>query len=1038
MEFKELEKGKISEVEGKILAKWKEENILEKTIENRKDNETWVFYDGPIYANAKPGIHHVFSKTIKDSFCKYQTMKGHKVDRKIGLDCNGLPIEYNVEKKLGINGKKDIEKMGIDKFIEECKKNTAINIDEVNRITDMMGQFIDSKHPYITCTNDYHETEWYLLKEMHKKGLIYNSNKILPYCPRCGTELAKFEVEQGYQEDSVNTVIVPFKIKDSDTYFLVWTTTPWTLMDNVAACVNPDLEYVKVSSMGYKFIVAKSLANKVLGDDYEVLETYKGTDLVGIKYEQLLPFAKVTDGKSFEVVADSYVTDEDGTGIVHIAPAYGEDDNRVCKENKIGWTQNVNLAGKYTIGPWEGRLVTDPELEIEIIKYLKEQDKLFKKIKITHKYPHCWRCKSPLIYYAKSAWYIKTTEYKDKIIEENNKIKWHPDYVGTKRFGNWLNNMVDWGISRNRYWGCPLPFWVCDECGAFEVVGSREELIERANEELKYEDIDLHRPYVDNITIKCQHCGKTMRRVKDVIDVWFDSGSMPYAQCHYPFENKEWFHKHFPADFIAEGVDQTRGWFYTLLVISTIISGQSSFKNVVVNDMMLDSNGKKMSKSTGNIIDPIKIMEEYGADTVRWYMLYASPVWTPLKFDVEGLKEVHSKFFNPLRNSYNFFAIYANADKITDINTCRVEYNDREDIDKWLLSKYNKLIKEVTEAYDEYDLNKVVKLITDFTSINLSNWYIRRNRDRFWDNLMTTSKKSVYMTTYEVLEGLSKLIAPIASYTAEEIYTNLTGNISVHLSDFPVCNEELIDLKLEEKMDLVRDLISIGRNVREESKIKVRQPISEILLDKKKEKVIGELTSLIKEELNVKEVIYTDDLSTYMNFMVKPNFKEVGKIFGKNIKEFSDKLLELSNEDINKLENNESIKMSIDNTTYDITKDMVDIRISSKEGFKAMVVGNNFVILNTVITKELENEGLARETISKVQQLRKTMNFDITDRINMYIDATSEYKENIKDYLDMIKDETLTINVYDKDGIEDKVNINDYEVGFVLEKVSTK
>lgn len=1038
MEFKELEKGKISEVEGKILAKWKEENILEKTIENRKDNETWVFYDGPIYANAKPGIHHVFSKTIKDSFCKYQTMKGHKVDRKIGLDCNGLPIEYNVEKKLGINGKKDIEKMGIDKFIEECKKNTAINIDEVNRITDMMGQFIDSKHPYITCTNDYHETEWYLLKEMHKKGLIYNSNKILPYCPRCGTELAKFEVEQGYQEDSVNTVIVPFKIKDSDTYFLVWTTTPWTLMDNVAACVNPDLEYVKVSSMGYMFIVAKSLANKVLGDDYEVLETYKGTDLVGIKYEQLLPFAKVTDGKSFEVVADSYVTDEDGTGIVHIAPAYGEDDNRVCKENKIGWTQNVNLAGKYTIGPWEGRLVTDPELEIEIIKYLKEQDKLFKKIKITHKYPHCWRCKSPLIYYAKSAWYIKTTEYKDKIIEENNKIKWHPDYVGTKRFGNWLNNMVDWGISRNRYWGCPLPFWVCDECGEFEVVGSREELIERANEELKYEDIDLHRPYVDNITIKCQHCGKTMHRVKDVIDVWFDSGSMPYAQCHYPFENKEWFHKHFPADFIAEGVDQTRGWFYTLLVISTIISGQSSFKNVVVNDMMLDSNGKKMSKSTGNIIDPIKIMEEYGADTVRWYMLYASPVWTPLKFDVEGLKEVHSKFFNPLRNSYNFFAIYANADKITDINICRVEYNDREDIDKWLLSKYNKLIKEVTEAYDEYDLNKVVKLITDFTSIDLSNWYIRRNRDRFWDNLMTTSKKSVYMTTYEVLEGLSKLIAPIASYTAEEIYTNLTGNISVHLSDFPICNEELIDLKLEEKMDLVRDLISIGRNVREESKIKVRQPISEILLDKKKEKVIGELTSLIKEELNVKEVIYTDDLSTYMNFMVKPNFKEVGKIFGKNIKEFSDKLLELSNEDINKLENNESIKMSIDNTTYDITKDMVDIRISSKEGFKAMVVGNNFVILNTVITKELENEGLARETISKVQQLRKTMNFDITDRINMYIDATSEYKENIKDYLDMIKDETLTINVYDKDGIEDKVNINDYEVGFVLEKVGTK
>lgn len=1037
MEFKELEKGKISEVEGKILAKWKEENILEKTIENRKDNETWVFYDGPIYANAKPGIHHVLAKTIKDSFCKYKTMKGYKVLRKIGLDTHGLPIEVNVEKKLGFKTKADIEKFGIENFCRECNNATALNIDEVNLLTDNMGQFIDSKHPYVTCSNEFIESEWWLIKEIDKKGLIYYGNKVLPYCPRCGTELSANEVGQGYQEDSVNTVIVPFKIKDSDTYFLVWTTTPWTLMANVALCVNPDLEYIKVSSMGYKFIVAKSLANKVLGDDFEVLETYKGTDLVGTNYEQLMPFAEV-EGKCFEVVADSYVTSEDGTGIVHIAPAYGDDDNRVCKENGIGFVNPVGKDGCYTTGPWEGTLVTDKDLEIEIIKWLKENDKLFKKIKLTHDYPHCWRCHSPLIYYSKPAWYIRTTEYKDKIIAANKTVSWHPDYVGTKRFNNWLENMVDWGISRNRYWGCPMPIWICSSCGEKHVIGSIKELDDMKVGDIDVKNMELHRPYIDEVHIKCPKCNGIMNRVTDVMDVWFDSGAMPYAQCHYPFENKEWFHKHFPADFIAEGVDQTRGWFNSLICISTIVSGVSSFKNVVVNDMVLDSNGKKMSKSTGNIIDPIKIMEEYGADTVRWYMLYASPVWTPLKFDVEGLKEVHSKFFNPLRNSYNFFAIYANADKITDINTCRVEYNDREDIDKWLLSKYNKLIKEVTEAYDEYDLNKVVKLITDFTSIDLSNWYIRRNRDRFWDNLMTTSKKSVYMTTYEVLEGLSKLIAPIASYTAEEIYTNLTGNTSVHLSDFPVCNEELINLKLEEKMDLVRDLISIGRNVREESKIKVRQPISEILLDKKKEKVIGELTSLIKEELNVKEVIYTDDLSTYMNFMVKPNFKEVGKIFGKNIKEFSDKLLELSNEDINKLENNESIKMSIDNTTYDITKDMVDIRISSKEGFKAMVVGNNFVILNTVITKELENEGLARETISKVQQLRKTMNFDITDRINMYIDATSEYKENIKDYLDMIKDETLTINVYDKDGIEDKVNINDYEVGFVLEKVSTK
>ena len=1035
MEFKELEKGKVSEVENKILTKWKEEDILEKTIENRKDSDNWVFYDGPIYANAKPGIHHVLAKTIKDSFCKYKTMKGYKVLRKIGLDTHGLPIEVNVEKKLGFKTKADIEKFGIENFCRECNNATALNIDEVNLLTDNMGQFIDSKHPYVTCSNEFIESEWWLIKEIDKKGLIYYGNKVLPYCPRCGTELSANEVGQGYQEDSVNTVIVPFKIKDSDTYFLVWTTTPWTLMANVALCVNPDLEYVKVSSKGYKFIVAKSLANKVLGDDYEVLETYKGTDLVGTKYEQLMPFVEV-EGKCFEVLADNYVTSEDGTGIVHIAPAYGEDDNRVCRENSIGFVNPVGKDGCYTTGPWEGTLVTDKDLEIEIIKWLKENDKLFKKIKLTHDYPHCWRCHSPLIYYSKPAWYIRTTEYKDKILEANKTVSWHPDYVGTKRFNNWLENMVDWGISRNRYWGCPMPIWICSSCGEKHVIGSIQELDDMKIGNIDVKNMELHRPYIDEVHIKCPKCNGTMDRVTDVMDVWFDSGAMPYAQFHYPFENKELFESQFPADFIAEGVDQTRGWFNSLICISTIVSGVSSFKNVVVNDMVLDSNGKKMSKSTGNIIDPIKIMEEYGADTVRWYMLYASPVWTPLKFDVEGLKEVHSKFFNPLRNSYNFFAIYANADKITDINTCRVAYKDREDIDKWLLSKYNKLVKEVTDSYDEYDLNKVVKLITDFTSIDLSNWYIRRNRDRFWDSEMTTSKKSVYMTTYEVLEGLSKLIAPIASYTAEEIYTNLTGNTSVHLSDFPAVNEELIDLKLEEKMDLVRDLISIGRNVREESKIKVRQPISEILLDKKKEQVIGELTSLIKEELNVKEVIYTEDLSTYMNFTVKPNFKEVGKIFGKNIKEFSDKLLELSNEDINKLENQESIKMSIDNTTYDITKDMVDTRISSKEGFKAMVDGNNFVILNTTITKELENEGLARETISKVQQLRKANDFDITDRINMYIDATSEYKENIKDYLDMIKDETLTINVYDKDNIEDKVKINEYEVGFILEKTN--
>ncbi len=1030
--FKELDKRATAEVEKTILENWKKQDILSKTIENRNDKDNWVFYDGPIYANAKPGIHHVFAKTIKDSFCKYKVMNGFKVDRKIGLDCNGLPIEYNVEKKLGINGKKDIEAMGIDKFVEECKKNTAVNIDEVNKVTDMMGQFIDQENPYITCVNDYHETEWYLLKEMHKKGAIYHSNKILPYCPRCGTELAKFEVDQGYQVDSVNTVIVPFKVVGKDEYLLVWTTTPWTLMDNVAACVNPDLTYVKVDSQGYKFILAESLKDKVVGEEAQVIETFKGTDLVGTEYEQLMPFAKVEDGKSFVVVADNYVTSEDGTGIVHIAPAYGEDDNRVCRENGIGWTQSVDLQGKYTIGPWEGRLVTDKDLEIEIIKYLKENDKLFKKIKIEHDYPHCWRCKSPLIYYAKPAWYIKTTDYKDKIIEENNKINWYPDYVGTKRFGNWLENMVDWGISRNRYWGCPLPFWVDDETGDFEVIGSREELIERADQDLKYEDIDLHRPYVDNITITNPKTGNKMHRVSDVIDVWFDSGAMPYAQCHYPFENKEWFENHFPADFIAEGVDQTRGWFYTLLVISTIISGKSSFKNVVVNDMMLDENGKKMSKSLGNIVDPVEMMNTYGADNIRWYMLYVSQVWTPLKFSENGVKEVHSKFFNPFKNTYTFFQTYANIDNI-DIKECNVPYEEREEIDKWLLSKYNQLVLDVTEGFDSFDLNQVVRTITTFVSEDLSNWYIRRNRDRFWSSKLDNSKKSVYMTTYEVLNGLCRLAAPIIPYTTEEIYKNLTGEESVHLADYPTANTELINKEIETKMDLVRDLISTGRFVREETKIKVRQPLSEALIDGKYESILGSLVDLITEELNVKKVTFVSDLSKYMNFTIKPNFKVCGAMFGPRMKSYQELLLNLNEEDEEALLQEETITADFEGERLDITPDMVDVRIESKEGFDVGMQNNRFVILNTELTEELILEGLAREFVSKVQNIRKTSGLDIADRIKLFYSGDELTNKAFDVYSDYIMSETLATVYEVRDGGE--VNdINGHDVAITVEK----
>ncbi|MBR1413303.1 MAG: isoleucine--tRNA ligase [Bacilli bacterium] len=1031
--FEELDKRNTNEVESEIAKRWKEENILEKTIENRKDCEDFVFYDGPIYANAKPGIHHVLAKSIKDSFCKYKTMQGYRVLRKIGLDTHGLPIEVNVEKKLGFKTKADIENFGVENFCKECNKSTAENIDEVNKVTDMMGQFIDTDHPYITCSNEYIETEWWLIKQIYEKGLLYHGNKVLWYCPRCGTELSANEVSQGYEETSVNTVIVPLKKVDEDVYFLAWTTTPWTLIANVAICVNPELTYIKAESLGNKFILAESLADKVLGEDYKVLETYKGKDLVGEKYEQLMPFVSV-EGKCHEVIADEYVTASDGTGIVHIAPAFGDDDNRVCQKNGIGFINPVGLDGCYTEGPWKGRLVTDKDLEIDIIKWLKENDKLFKKLKITHDYPHCWRCHSALISYPKPAWYVKTTEYKDKIIEANSKVNWYPSYVGEKRFNNWLENMVDWGISRNRYWGCPLPVWTNEETGEVYVVESREELQKLAIEDIDVYNMELHRPYIDNVHIKSPKTGDTLTRVTDVLDVWFDSGAMPYAEFHYPFENKELFESQFPADFIAEGVDQTRGWFYVLLVISTIISGESSFKNVVVNDMVLDGNGKKMSKSVGNIIDPIKALSEYGADNVRWYMFYASPVWTPLRFDINGLKEVYSKFFNPLKNTYNFFSLYANTDNI-DINECNVLVKEREDIDRWLISKYNKLLKYVTESYEEYDLNKVVRSITNFVSEDLSNWYIRRNRNRFWGNTLDNSKKSVYITTYEVLVGLSQMIAPIVPFLSEEMYKKLTKEDSVHLSDFPKYNVELIDEELEEKMDLVRDLISIGRNIREEVKIKVREPLKEVLLDGKLQNKITDFINLIKEELNVKNVVFIDDLSKYMNFNVKPNFKVVGKVFGPNIKEYQQKLLELSNDDIKALENNETIKMNIAGVDYDINLEMVDIRIESKEGFDVAEENNKFVILNTERTKELILEGLAREFISKIQNMRKEKEFNVADRIKIHYNSDSEFDEMISKFGELVSSETLATEIIKSDNNFNKLNVNDHEVACDIEKI---
>ena len=1020
--FKELEKGKTSDVEKKLSKYWEEEDILNKSIKQGKDY--YVFYDGPATANGFPGLHHMVAKFIKDSICKYKSMQGYKVIRKVGWDTHGLPVELAVEKELGFKSKTDIEKYGIEEFNKKCRESVWKNEKAFSDLTVRMGQFIDLKHPYVTYDNNYIETEWWILKKFFDEGLFYEGHKIVPYCSRCGTGLASHEVAQGYKEVSVDTVTVTMKKKDEDAYFLVWTTTPWTLIANVALCVNPKEDYVKVESMGYKFILAKKLVTKVLGENVKILEEYKGKDLEGVEYEQLIPSLKV-DKKAFYVTCDEYVTMEDGTGVVHLAPAFGEDDSKVGKKYNLPYLNPVGEDGCYTEGLWKGMNVFDADLEV--IKYLKKEDKLFKKQKIVHNYPHCWRCGTPLLYYSKPSFYLEITKIKDKIVKANKTVNWYPSYVGEKRFGNWLENLNDWAISRNRYWGTPLPLWRC-ECGSMEMIGSRKELIEKSIEKID-ENIDLHRPYVDDIHIKCK-CGKEMKRVEDVIDCWFDSGSMPFAQYHYPFENEEIWKTQFPADFIAEGIDQTRGWFYTLLVISVFVKGISPYKNVLVNDLLLDAEGKKMSKSRGNIVEPFSAMEEYGADTVRFYLPYTSPVWTPLKFDINGLKEVHSKFFNPLRNTYSFFALYANIDKI-DPRNYKVEYNDLEEIDKWLLSKYNKLVKNVTEYFEEYDLHKVVKELTNFVSEELSNWYIRRNRKRFWGSDLDNSKKCVYYTTYKVLKGLSKLIAPITPFISEEIYRNLTNEESVHLAKFPTYNENLINEDIEKRMDLVRNLISLGRNVREEEKIKVRQPISEVILDGKNKEILKGLEELIKEELNVKNIIFENDLTKYMNLSVKPNFKEAGKILGNKMKDFVKFLSNLSEEEIENIQKGKTLSFE----GIEITNNLIEVKISSKEGMSVAMEDKNFIILNTTLTEELIKEGIAREVVSKVQNLRKEKDFDIENRIKLYYNSNDYFDEVLQKFGEYIKDETLALEIIKDDTLTKKYNINDIEVYLDVERI---
>ena len=1031
--FENLSDKPISEVQNAQADRWEQEDLLSRCVSEREGRPSFVFYEGPPTANGKPGIHHVIARTLKDSVCRYKTMQGYKVKRKAGWDTHGLPVEIEVEKKLNMSGKQDIEKYGIKEFNEKCRESVFEYEGMWRNMTKRMGYMVDLDNPYITLDNNFIETGWWILKKFFDEGLLYEGHKILPYCPRCGTGLASHEVAQGYKEIKSNTLTAKFKKKGADNeYFLAWTTTPWTLAANAALTVGPEIDYIKAEKDGEIFYLAKDLADKHLGEgQYTVLQEMKGAELEYQEYEQLMPFLS-TDKKAFFVTLGDYVTTVDGTGIVHTAPAFGEDDYQTGRRYDLPVLNPVGEDGKYTETPWEGRFVMEDGLDIDIIKYLAAEKKLFSKEKIAHNYPHCWRCGTPLIYYAKPSWYIEMTKLRDQLVENNNTVNWQPPFVGEGRFGNWIADVKDWAVSRNRYWGTPIPVWRC-ECGHLECIGSREELVEKAQEDIDT-SIELHRPYVDDVHLTCPHCGKPMTRIPEVMDCWFDSGSMPFAQQHYPFENKENFDECFPADFICEGIDQTRGWFYSLLAISTFIMGKAPYKNVLVNDLILDKEGKKMSKSKGNTVDPFALFDKYGADVARWYLLYTSPAWSPTKFDEEGVQEIQSKYFGTLRNVYNFFVLYSNTDDV-DIADLQIAPKERPELDRWILSRFNALVRDVTAAMDNYEHMKAVKKITEFVAEDLSNWYIRRARRRFYAEEMTEDKKAVLLTTYEMLRGAALLSAPFAPFIADEMYTKLTGEESVHLAFFPKAEEALIDTDLEEKMELVRPIVTLGRGEREKEKIKVRQPLSEILVDSRYEEQIGDMVQLIMEELNVKAVVFEKNMDTYMNYSLKPDFRKAGPVLGGKVKEFGKALAVAdAKQVIARLGEEDKIVLNLGGEDTEIPGDLIEVRVTAKEGFAVGTDRGVFVILGTQLTPELVSEGLARELISKVQQMRKQKNLEMMDNIHIHVNCDEESRDAFEEHRDYIMKETLALQLnYTADSLEE-FKLNGHITGIAVEK----
>lgn len=1060
--FKQFEE-KISypKIEESILKFWKENKVFEKSISSRDEKKSFTFYEGPPTVNGRPGIHHVMARTLKDLVCRYKTMTGYQVHRKAGWDTHGLPIEIALEKELNFSQKSDIEKYGVAEFNKKAKDLVYHHIEMKEgwrTLTERMGYWINLDEAYITCTNEYIESVWWSLKELYKKGLIYKGFKIVPQCPHCETPLSSHELALGYDEVNDPNVYIKFKLKDEDASILVWTTTPWTLISNVALAVGEEIDYVKIKTEKHGILYLAKARLSVIKEDYEIIEEVKGKSLLGKDYEPLFNYIPV-DKKAWYVIAGDFVSTEDGSGVVHIAPAFGADDYEVSKKYDLPFIQPVTKSGRFTeqVTDFAGRLVKSIQFQTheekgvdpDIIKNLKERGLIYRAGNdYTHSYPHCWRCDNPLIYYARDSWYIRTTEIANRMIDLNKSINWCPPEVGAGRFGNWLEENKDWSLSRDRYWGTPLPIWL-NEDGEMIVVGSIEELkdgfVERNGEkifvkDLPKDEIDLHKPFVDEV--RFEKDGKIYTRTPELIDVWYDSGSMPFAQWHYPFENKEVFESNFPADFICEGIDQTRGWFYTLHAIATMVFDNVAYKNLIVNELILDKNGLKMSKSRGNVVDPFLMFDKYGVDATRWYLVTTSPPWKPTLFDEDGIIEVQRKFFGTLVNTYNFFALYANIDKF-NLSEEIIPYSERPEIDRWIISKLHSLVKEYTDLMESYDVTKAARQVSNFTIDQLSNWYVRRSRRRFWKSEINANKLSAYQTLYECLLTVTKLAAPFAPFITEELYQNLNNVTkkenyeSVHLAYIP--KPEFIDTELEEKMEIAQRVVYLTRSIRAKNNLKVRQPLLKMMVavDKSKRDALHKMEDVILEEVNIKELIILDDDSSIVNKTAKPNFKVIGPKYGKLVKPLTNAIKSLDSISISIIEKQGELELTIENENIKITKEDIEIVSHEIEGWLVESEEGVTVAVDTELNEDLIAEGYAREFVNRIQNMRKDANYDVIDRIKVSYFSDQKLFDYLNKFNDYISNEVLADEInYNSnfEGFEQDFQIADFNCKIIIRK----